>query len=396
MSSFTAGPSSTSCASSTERSEPKFKDTNILTKMLIPSYCAGSIIGKQGQTIIQLQQKTGVSIKISKSRDFYPGTTERIVLIHGKLNQYLLTEENEMRELENLVENVGEIIRFMVEKVVEMSGLFANTQNTKNHSNSTFSNRNSSNRNDRRNYQSPEAILERSKQVKIIVPNSTAGLIIGKKGLSIKEIMDLSSTKIQLTQKPETRSGPDFDTSENHQKSSIHSPLSERVVTVFGESKEQLYTACEMILGKILEDPMSSSCPNLSYQNYSGLVANANPIGSPYAPLTQTTSNTTQANQYFDANDRRLQNFQSQQTQPTQQRVNQVQQTTIAQQKHQEFLKQQIIHAASVQNLNLLTISTPTFQILPNIPGHVLPLSNTYFSDGVASQRIGNYGFSYF
>lgn len=42
-------------------------------KVLIPSYAAGSIIGKGGQTIVQLQKETGATIKLSKSKDFYPG-----------------------------------------------------------------------------------------------------------------------------------------------------------------------------------------------------------------------------------------------------------------------------------------------------------------------------------
>ncbi|MED6259942.1 RNA-binding protein Nova-1 [Ataeniobius toweri] len=41
-------------------------------KVLIPSYAAGSIIGKGGQTIVQLQKETGATIKLSKSKDFYP------------------------------------------------------------------------------------------------------------------------------------------------------------------------------------------------------------------------------------------------------------------------------------------------------------------------------------
>lgn len=45
-------------------------------KVLIPSYAAGSIIGKGGQTIVQLQKETGATIKLSKSKDFYPGKNE--------------------------------------------------------------------------------------------------------------------------------------------------------------------------------------------------------------------------------------------------------------------------------------------------------------------------------
>lgn len=49
------------------------EDGQYFLKVLIPSYAAGSIIGKGGQTIVQLQKETGATIKLSKSKDFYPG-----------------------------------------------------------------------------------------------------------------------------------------------------------------------------------------------------------------------------------------------------------------------------------------------------------------------------------
>lgn len=38
-----------------------------------------------------------------------------------------------------------------------------------------------------------------------------------------------------------------------------------------------------MILGKIVEDPQSGTCLNVSYADISGPVANFNPTGSPFA-----------------------------------------------------------------------------------------------------------------
>ena len=49
-------------------------------KVLIPSYAAGSIIGKGGQTIVQLQKETGATIKLSKSKDFYPGKNKHLII----------------------------------------------------------------------------------------------------------------------------------------------------------------------------------------------------------------------------------------------------------------------------------------------------------------------------
>uniref|UniRef100_A0A3Q4MXL7 K Homology domain-containing protein n=1 Tax=Neolamprologus brichardi TaxID=32507 RepID=A0A3Q4MXL7_NEOBR len=69
-------------ASSTKRTNTG-EEGEYFLKVLIPSYAAGSIIGKGGQTIVQLQKETGATIKLSKSKDFYPGTTERVCLIQG-------------------------------------------------------------------------------------------------------------------------------------------------------------------------------------------------------------------------------------------------------------------------------------------------------------------------
>ncbi|KAJ7405775.1 hypothetical protein BTVI_67749 [Pitangus sulphuratus] len=103
-----------------------------------------------------------------------------------------------------------------------------------------------------------------SVKVKIIVPNSTAGLIIGKGGATVKAIMEQSGAWVQLSQKPDGIN------------------LQERVVTVSGEP-EQNRKAVELIIQKIQEDPQSGSCLNISYANVTGPVANSNPTGSPYA-----------------------------------------------------------------------------------------------------------------
>ncbi|KAF7218260.1 RNA-binding protein Nova-2 isoform X2 [Nothobranchius furzeri] len=218
-------------ASSTKRTNTG-EEGEYFLKVLIPSYAAGSIIGKGGQTIVQLQKETGATIKLSKSKDFYPGTTERVCLIQGT------------------VEALNGVHDFIAEKVREMP---QSTQKTE-----------------------PVSILQpqttvnpdRVKQAKLIVPNSTAGLIIGKGGATVKAVMEQSGAWVQLSQKPEGIN------------------LQERVVTISGEP-EQNRKAVEIIVQKIQEDPQSSSCLNISYSNVTGPVANSNPTGSPYANSTE-------------------------------------------------------------------------------------------------------------
>ena len=42
-------------------------------KLMVPSYAAGAIIGKQGQIIVKMQQDAKANIKLSKNNDLYPG-----------------------------------------------------------------------------------------------------------------------------------------------------------------------------------------------------------------------------------------------------------------------------------------------------------------------------------
>ncbi|XP_026676342.1 RNA-binding protein Nova-2-like [Diaphorina citri] len=99
-------------------------------------------------------------------------------------------------------------------------------------------------------------------QMKVLVPNSTAGMIIGKGGSYVKLLQEQSGAYVQLSQKAKE--------------------LQERCITVSGhfEANEK---AMEMILEKIAEDPSSGSCSNVSYADVNGPVASVNPTGSPFA-----------------------------------------------------------------------------------------------------------------
>ena len=195
-------------------------------KILVPAVASGAIIGKGGETIAEVQKATGTRIKMSKANDFYPGTTERVGLIQG-------TNEAVLR-----------VMDFIAQKMVEKPDPTAKPA-------IDFDNK---------------VCAEREKQIKIIVPNSTAGMIIGKGGTFIKQLKDESGAFIQISQK------------------SKETTLPERVVTIIGENLPNR-KALEMIICKIQEDPQSASCLNISYGEIQGLVANPHPTGSPYAPV---------------------------------------------------------------------------------------------------------------
>ncbi|XP_036323911.1 putative fatty acyl-CoA reductase CG5065 isoform X3 [Rhagoletis pomonella] len=218
----------------TKRSHFSSGDSSYHMKILVPAVASGAIIGKGGETIASLQKDSGARVKMSKSHDFYPGTTERVCLITGS------------------VDGIMSVMDFIMDKIREKPDLTTKIIDTDSKQNQ-----------------------DRDKQVKILVPNSTAGMIIGKGGAFIKQIKEESGSYVQISQKPKDIS------------------LQERCITIIGD-KENNKAACKMILSKIVEDPQSGTCLNVSYADISGPVANFNPTGSPYA-TNQNAINTSTA-----------------------------------------------------------------------------------------------------
>ncbi|XP_065372348.1 RNA-binding protein Pasilla isoform X3 [Calliphora vicina] len=208
-------------------------DTTYHMKILVPAVASGAIIGKGGETIASLQKDTGARVKMSKSHDFYPGTTERVCLITGT------------------VEGILSVLDFIMDKIREKPDLNIKILDAENKQNQ-----------------------ERDKQVKILVPNSTAGMIIGKGGAYIKQVKEESGSYVQISQKPKDIS------------------LQERCITIIGD-KDNNKNACKMILSKIVEDPQSGTCLNVSYADINGPVANFNPTGSPYATNQNAINSST-------------------------------------------------------------------------------------------------------
>lgn len=170
---------------------------------------------------------------MSKSHDFYPGTTERVCLVTGSMDAIMT------------------VLEFIMEKIREKPDLTTKMNDTE-----------------------AKLAQERDRQVKILVPNSTAGMIIGKAGAYIKQIKEESGSYVQISQKPKDIT------------------LQERCITIIGEP-EKNKIACRLIIAKIMEDPQSGMCLNVSYAEMNGPVANFNPTGSPYAMNQNAISSST-------------------------------------------------------------------------------------------------------
>ncbi|GAB1605062.1 RNA-binding protein Nova-1-like [Argonauta hians] len=242
-------------ADSFESSSLPFNGSNnpdtINVKILIPSVIVGAIIGKGGESIGLLQKESGARIRMTKLNDYYPGTSERVCLITGGL------------------EAVRVVIYFIIDKVKEnpMEVNYPKTeeklplmdisQQIPKRSSSTLSSSSSSTGTS----VSLEGALH---HFKILVPNSTAGRIIGKGGQYIEQIKEETGAYVQISQK------------------SLETRLPERCVTIAGDFSASK-RAIDMVLHKIVEDPYGSNFTTISYADHPGPIANANPTGSPFA-----------------------------------------------------------------------------------------------------------------
>ena len=173
-----------------------------MLKTMVPNHIAGSIIGKRGQTIQILQEQTGAKLKLSSANEFYPGTAERVVVILGELHQILA------------------MLDLITEKVrSELPGRGGGSLTS-----------------------------ERCNMMKLIIPNSTAGMVIGKGGCFIRGITDDTGAKLQISQKDLEISG-------------------ERVITITGEP-EQVKAAVTAVVTKCQDDPEHGLNTNLNYSGY--------------------------------------------------------------------------------------------------------------------------------
>ena len=176
-------------------------------KLLVSNNVAGSIIGRAGQTISELQTQSSARIKLSQTGDYYPGTQDRVCLVQGQL------------------ENVKVAVRLLLERLFMLQ--------EQQHSQHLA-------------WQPKQEDADSSRfdfVVRLLVPSSSCGMIIGKAGSNIRQMEEASGvSSIRLSPK---------DTADS--ASSAASATSERVVTLTGPTME----SCLKCVGVVLDGMMS-------------------------------------------------------------------------------------------------------------------------------------------
>jgi len=163
------------------------KNTHI--RFLVSNAEAGSVIGKGGATISEFQSQSGARIQLSRNHEYFPGTSDRIIMVSGTIDEILKAVDLILSKLLN---------EFYVED--------------------------------------GEDVDPRSK-LRLIVPNSSCGGIIGKGGANIKSFIEDSQAGIKISPLDNNYFG-----------------LNDRLVTLTGTLDEQM-RAIDLIISKLVEDP---------------------------------------------------------------------------------------------------------------------------------------------
>ncbi|MBA0600356.1 hypothetical protein Gorai_006544, partial [Gossypium raimondii] len=106
-------------------------------RFLVSNAAAGSVIGKGGSTITDFQSRSGARIQLSRNHEFFPGTSDRIIMVSGTVDEVLKVMELILAKLLNEL-----------------------------------------------NIEENDDVEPRTK-VRLVVPNSSCGSIIGKGGATI-------------------------------------------------------------------------------------------------------------------------------------------------------------------------------------------------------------------
>lgn len=80
-----------------------YAEKSTYTRFLVSNAEAGSVIGKGGSTISEFQSQSGARIQLSRNYEFFPGTSDRIIMVSGTVNNVLKGVELILEKLLNEV-----------------------------------------------------------------------------------------------------------------------------------------------------------------------------------------------------------------------------------------------------------------------------------------------------
>jgi len=216
-------------------------------KFLVSNAFAGTLIGTGGNAVKELMEVSGARVAISGNKEFYPGTSDRVLVLSGSLESLLVA-----------ISLIWELIYLQAKA------------NAKGSANRTVT-------------WSPAACKDSlvgtddiELSAKITIPAAAGGLILGKSGATLKLITETSRATVQMTDKD----------------AAIFTQ--ERVISITGMvSKARLCT--QLIIQKMLEDEEASTYSNRSTRYYASASGVSGVRSARRAPVSDDAKATSSA-----------------------------------------------------------------------------------------------------
>lgn len=195
-----------------------FNFHQIAVKILVTNSATGAVIGRSGKTIAGIQTRTNTRIKLSQSGEYYPGTNvaSRVCLIQGTLADTKVAVE----------------LIFLKLYETQSVGSGESHYHLK---------------------------LPASFSVRLLVPTSFCGMLIGRSGSNIKQLKEESGvTLIQLSPK-----GNEDDVL-SPDGISVSASTSERIMTIAGPNLKSCVQCVQLILTDMASNPELSRYVNMT------------------------------------------------------------------------------------------------------------------------------------
>jgi len=273
-------------------------DSLVSIKMLVSNNVAGSIIGRLGQSISELQAQSSSRIKLSQAGDFYPGTSDRVCLIQGDQTQVKSAISliiKRIDELQRQAEQRGQQQRQQEEEEGEDQDRSADAPSADN--------------GDYEDGDDEETLSSQSFIIRVLVPTPACGMIIGRGGSNIKNMAELSGvSSIRLSPK-EYGEQPMQGAHQHHhyqlnrqqqQQQQQHPDASgstatvtnERIVTISGPSLSSIISCVNLIIDDIATHPEIGRYANMT-TSYSRTSSTFSSTSSPGLAPTLTNRPTS-------------------------------------------------------------------------------------------------------
>lgn len=238
-------------------------------KLIVSNNVAGSIIGRSGQTISDLQSQSDTRIKLSQADDYYPGTQDRVCLVQGH------------------PDNVKKALNLLLTR------LFALQQQQHYHHFAWQRQQQERGLGHEAMYGMPNSLLAStvipgfSFVVRILVPVPCCGMIIGKGGANIKQMVDASGVSaVRLA--PKEGGDPDnpYATAPpSRATSALVIATAERMVSITGPDLKSCLKCLHIILDGMTSHPDISRYANITTSYARVMSASQNTFASSQAGM---------------------------------------------------------------------------------------------------------------